>query len=223
MEENQIQQSQNAQNVQNMQNAQSTSTEPFNDNSASATNNASGNNFAAKTTGQSSDPVQNLILGKFKSVEELSKAYVELQKHQGESSKELGELRKNSQVFENLQQGWKELENLKNDMASYLNECRTKYDKPEYFQDEAFRKMYKEAFLALGKNLDTDKFVELLEGYVNSRISAYDKSNSAKQETNKVLDSLFHQENTKTTFAAPKKKFDEMTQKEIDEMLERLI
>ena len=149
----------------------------------------------------------------FKSVEELSKAYVELQKHQGESSKELGELRKNSQVFENLQQGWKELENLKNDMASYLNECRTKYDKPEY----------KEAFLALGKNLDTDKFVELLEGYVNSRISAYDKSNSAKQETNKVLDSLFHQENTKTTFAAPKKKFDEMTQKEIDEMLERLI
>ena len=36
------------------------------------------------------DPKEELILGKFKSVDELIKAYQELQKHQGHSSEELG-------------------------------------------------------------------------------------------------------------------------------------
>ena len=40
------------------------------------------------------DPSQELILGKFKSVEDLVKAYEELQKRQGQSSEELGNLRK---------------------------------------------------------------------------------------------------------------------------------
>ena len=43
---------------------------------------------------ESLDPSSDLILGKFKSVDELIKAYQELQKHQGHSSEELGSLRK---------------------------------------------------------------------------------------------------------------------------------
>jgi hypothetical protein len=40
------------------------------------------------------DPSEKLILGKFKAVEDLVKAYEELQKRQGQSSQELGDLRK---------------------------------------------------------------------------------------------------------------------------------
>ena len=45
----------------------------------------------------------------------------------------------------------------------------------------------------------------------------------AEQETQKVLDSMSYSENSKSTFTPPKKSLDEMTQKEIDELLDRLI
>ena len=51
---------------------------------------------------QSNDLADELILGKFKSVDELSKAYLELQKSQGKSSQELGELRKESSKVNDL-------------------------------------------------------------------------------------------------------------------------
>ena len=61
---------------------------------------------------ESLDPSNDLILGKFKSVDELIKAYQELQKHQGYSSEELGSLRKE---MANLN-GFKNQMNLYNSM-----------------------------------------------------------------------------------------------------------
>ncbi len=169
------------------------------------------------------DPSDELILGKFKSVDELAKAYSELQKFQGESSKELGELRKESSSMNSLKSTLEEAVALSNDLSKIISEDKEKYNQAEYFQEPTFRELYKEAISALGKNLDTDKFVNLLETYVKSRISAYDRSKLAKEETEQVIDSMTYEKNSKTSFTPPKKHFDEMTSQEIDELLEKFI
>ncbi|MBE7703790.1 MAG: hypothetical protein E7Z89_07060 [Cyanobacteria bacterium SIG28] len=169
------------------------------------------------------DPTEELILGKFRSVEDLSKAYLELQRHQGENSKELGELRKGSNSMENLLQTLIKAIDVKDNAKEYIESFRQKYNTPEYFQNDEFNEIFKEAYMALGQNLDTDRFINLLEKYVGSRINAYDKANAAKKETQKALDSMTYSKNSKSSYTPPKKHFDEMTPQEIDEMLERLI
>ena len=173
--------------------------------------------------GQSQDPSEEMLLGKFKTVEDLSNAYLELQRLQGANSQELGNLRKTAGSYNDLAMKLINSMGVRSDMKNYIDEYRTKYDKPEYFQDSSFRDMYKEAYLALGNNLDTDKFIDLLEKYVVSRISANEKSKSAKAETQKALDSMTYSKNLKNAYTPPKKHFSQMTQAEIDEMLDRLI
>lgn len=169
------------------------------------------------------DPSKELILGKFKSVDELVKAYSELQKFQGESSKELGELRKESSSMNTLKGSLEEILALSQEMSEIISSDKEKYNQAEYFQEPSFRELYKEAVSALGKNLDTEKFVNLLETYVKSRITAYDKSKLAQKETEQVLDSMAYEKSSNTSFTPPKKHFDEMTSQEIDELLEKLI
>lgn len=169
------------------------------------------------------DPKEELILGKFKSVDELVKAYSELQKFQGESSKELGELRKESSSMNLLKDSLEEVLNLSAKLEEDLSIIKEKYNQPEYFQEPTFRTLFKEAYSALGEKLDSDKFVNLLETYVKSRISAYDKSKLAQAETEQVIDSMTYKESSKTSFTPPKKHFDEMTSQEIDELLEKFI
>lgn len=169
------------------------------------------------------DPSKELILGKFKSVDELVKAYSELQKFQGESSKELGDLRKESSSLNLLKDSLNEVMNLSSKLSEDLSAVKEKYNKPEYFQEPSFRNLFKEAYTALGENLDSDRFVELLESYVKSRITAYDKSKLAQKETEQVLDSMTYEKSSNTSFTPPKKHFDEMTSQEIDELLEKLI
>jgi len=179
-------------------------------------------NVETKQEGQSQkDP--ELILGKFKSVDDLSKAYTELQRSQGANSQELGDLRKEAKAVNDLSETLKQAVELQEQMSDYLTEYRTKYDKPEYFQDTNFREIYKEAFKALGKNLDTDRFISLLENYVAGRIVNHNKTISADEETQKVLNSMTYEENTKSSLIPPKKSFDEMTTDEIDKMLDRLV
>lgn len=172
--------------------------------------------------GQAEYAPSNLILGKFKSVDDLSKAYKELEKHQGIQSEELGELRQNSAMFNNIKQAWEKEQAIKN-AEEELKQAASKYNTPQYFQDPSFREMYKEAYLALGKNLDADRFINLLEGYVSSRIFALDKSRAANSETQKIIDSMDFSKNTVSSIDPPKKRLDEMTSKEVDELLERLI
>jgi len=171
----------------------------------------------------SEDPSNELILGKFKNVDELVKAYTELQSFQGENSKELGELRKESSSMNLLRDSLEEAIALSKEMSEIISADKEKYNQAEYFQEPSFRELYKEAITAIGKNLDTDKFVDLLETYVKSRISAYDKSKQAQVETQQVIDSMTYEKNSKTSFTPPKKHFDEMTTQEIDELLEKFI
>ena len=171
----------------------------------------------------SEDPSSELILGKFKNVDELIKAYTELQRFQGENSKELGELRKESSSMNLLRGSLEEAIALSKEMSEIISADKEKYNQAEYFQEPSFRELYKEAITVIGKNLDTDKFVNLLETYVTSRISAYDKSKQAQVETQQVIDSMTYEKNSKTSFTPPKKHFDEMTSQEIDELLEKFI
>lgn len=173
--------------------------------------------------GVTAQTTENLILGKFKNVEDLANAYSELQKLQGVNSQELGELRKTAGSYNSLADNLMNIMGFKDGMADYISQFRTKYDTPEYFQDSTFRDMYKEAYLALGNDLDTDKFIDLLEKYVCSRITSYDKSKAAKIETQNALDSMNYSKNPKSAYTPPKKHFSQMTQAEIDEMLDRLL
>ena len=163
-----------------------------------------------------------LILGKFKSVEDLSKAYQELEKHQGLQSEELGILRQNSAKFQGVQQAWARQREVKEAEAE-IKEAVKKYNTPEYFQDPSFKQLYKEAYVALGKNLDADKFVNLLEGYVSSRIFAFEKEKAKMNETRKATDVMDFSKNETSSITPPKKRLDEMSPKEVDELLERLI
>ncbi len=179
--------------------------------------------FRSESDANASDPSQNLILGKFKSVEDLSKAYEELQRHQGLCSEELGELRKNSLAFKQAKDNLELLQKYQRGFEKRIRQDQEKYSAPEYFQDPSFREMYSEVFKVFGEDLDTDRFVNLLEGYVASRIMANEKKRAAKNETEQVLNSMSYSKNSKTSFTPPQKRFDEMTPQEIDDLLEKLI
>lgn len=169
--------------------------------------------------GQASAP-SDLILGKFKSVEDLEKAYKELEKHRGLQSEELGALRQNAAMLHDITLAWDRERDVR-EAETELKEAVEKYG--TYFQDPSFKQMYKEAYLALGKNLDAGKFINLIEGYVASRIFAHEKEMAAKSETQKVLDSMNFSKNEKSSITPPVKRLDEMTPGEVDELLERLI
>jgi len=178
-----------------------------------------------KTKGQSenSDPKDGKLLGKFKSVEDLSKAYDELQKLQGKSSKEVGDLRKDLAEFTNLKDVAGFLNSYQNSIIPVIRRDREIYNTPEYFQNDIFNEMYTEALMAYGDNLDTDRMISLLESYVKDRIAIYEKSKSAKNETQGILDSMSYSKNPACSIAAPKKTLNEMSEEEFRESIRKLI
>ena len=182
----------------------------------------SDNSKAQTEEGQAQTAPSEMILGKFKSVEDLSKAYQELEKHQGVQSEELGALRQNSVMLNNITQAWDRIKALKN-AEKELKEAAKKYNTPQYFQDPSFREIYKEAYLALGKNLDADRLINLIEGYVSSRIFANERKRAAESENQSAINSMTFSKNEKSSITPPRKRLDEMTPKEVDDLLERLI
>ena len=169
------------------------------------------------------DPSEELILGKFKSVDELIKAYQELQKHQGKTSEELGSLRKEIAGVNELKEYLNFFNAKKDEYIEVMQRDMTKYDTPEYFQDPTFKEIYQEALMVYGANLDTERMIDLIEKYVSTRIQSNEKKKLANSETQNILDSMSYTKNTKSKFAPPKKSFDEMTPQEIDELLDRYI
>ena len=169
------------------------------------------------------DPSEELILGKFKAVEDLVKAYEELQKRQGQSSQELGNLRKELAGVNELKESLQFISSKKEEFIETIQRDKAKYSSPEYLQDPTFKEIYKEALLAYGANLDTDRMIDLVEQYVTSRIEIYEKNKIAQSETQNILDSMTYSKNPKSKFTPPKKSFDEMTPQEVDELLDRLI
>ncbi|MBQ6516348.1 hypothetical protein IJI31_04125 [bacterium] len=144
------------------------------------------------------DTIQNneLLLGKFKSADELAKAYQEIQKHQGAQSKEIGELRKKARLIDELQQQSEQLSERRQIAKTYLENVFSKYNQDNYFKDDAFNSLFSEAFKALGPSLNMEAFVPLLENYVNSRINSYNKTKLAESETSSATDSLNFEPNT---------------------------
>jgi len=178
-----------------------------------------------QSDGQSekSDPKDEMILGKFKSVEDLSKAYEELQKQQGKSSQEVGNLRKDLADYSNLKEVSGMISSYQNSIIPVIKRDRELYNSPEYFQNNTFKEMYTEALMAYGDNLDTDRMVNLLETYVKERISLYEKEKSAKSENQGIIDSMSYSKNPKNSIANPKKTLSEMTDDEFRESIRKLI
>jgi len=172
---------------------------------------------------EKSDPKEQMILGKFKSVEDLSKAYEELQKLQGKASQEVGNLRKDLADYSNLKEVSGMISSYQNSIIPVIKRDRELYNTPEYFQNNVFKEMYTEALMAYGDNLDTDRMINLLETYVKDRISIYEKAKSAKSETQEVLDSMSYSKNPKNSIANPKKTLNEMTDDEFRESIRKLI
>jgi hypothetical protein len=169
------------------------------------------------------DPSEELILGKFKSVEDLSRAYEELQKRQGQSSEELGNLRKEIAGVNEFKENLNFFNAKKEEYLETILRDKEKYNLPEYFQDPTFKEIYKEALYVYGADLDTERMIDLIEKYVSTRIQAHEKKKLASNETQSVLDSMTYSKNPKSKFTPPKKSFDEMTPQEVDELLDRLI
>ena len=132
----------------------------------------------------------DLILGKFKSVDDLKIAYQNLQKQQGMHSAELGELRKLKQVLQNIADKKLEEESQEKLKQEYIANYLSKYDNENYFQNEAFKNLYSSAFKALGTNLDTDEFVQKIEDYVASRILLNERLKNTQNENKNATDSL---------------------------------
>ena len=169
------------------------------------------------------DPSEKLILGKFKTVEDLSKAYEELQKRQGKSSEELGNLRKEIAGVNEMKKNLEFFNAKKEEYLETILRDKEKYDLPEYFQDPTFKEIYQEALMVYGAELDTERMIDLIEKYVSGRIQTYEKKKTAENETQGILDSMNYSKNPISKFIPPKKSFDEMTPQEVDELLDRLI
>ena len=168
-------------------------------------------------------PNDEMILGKFKSVEDLTKAYKELEKIWGKSSSEVGALRKELSDFSNFKELSENISSYQNSIIPVIKRDRELYNTPEYFQNDIFKEMYTEALMAYGDNLDTDRMVSLLETYVKDRISIYEKAKSAKSETQDILDSMSYSKNPKGAISSPKKTLGEMTDDEFRESIRKLI
>jgi len=139
----------------------------------------------------------DLLLGKFKSADDLAKAYQEIQKQQGIQSKELGELRKKARLIDELQTESENFSQRRLDAKNYLENVFSKYNQDNYFKNDSFNSLFSEAFMALGPSLNMETFIPLLENYVNSRIISYNKSKSAISETGSLTDNMtFEPSNT---------------------------
>ena len=203
------------------QNITSAKEEPIVENSSNAENQSS--EISPKVNeGQSLQDPSSLILGKFKTQDDLINAYKQLEKLQGSQSAELGTLRQNAVWMKDIQKAWKARAELMN-CAEELKNAAKKYDTPEYFQDPSFQTMFKEAYLALGRKLDTDRFVNLLEGYVSSRIMKYQQEQAAQSETRGAINGMKFDKNKTTDIKPSGKRIDEMTTEEINDILDRLI
>ena len=85
------------------------------------------------------DPSEELILGKFKSVEDLVKAYEELQKRQGQSSEELGNLRKEMAGVNEIKNTLSFFNAKKDEFFETIQRDKEKFSSQGYFEDPVFK------------------------------------------------------------------------------------
>ena len=169
---------------------------------------------------KSENPSEKLILGKFKSSADLEEAYKQLEKLQGNQSSELGALREKVASMNKENEALSFLQNIIENKASIQENAR-KY--PEYFADPSFKQIYTEAYKAFGEKLDVEKLVKLMESYASARIFAHEKSKQATAETQQAICGMKFDRNDKTVSSPVRKSIQQMSPKELDELLEKLI
>ena len=175
-----------------------------------------------KVVQESQQEKTDLILGKFKTIEDLKTAYQNLQKQQGEQSVELGELRKLKQALQQIAEKKQEEDLQESAKQEYVNNYLSKYDNENYFQNDAFKSLYTAAFDALGTNLDTDGFVQKLEDYVISRILLKEQLKNAQDENKTATDSLnFSKGESKST--EKKLRFQDIPQNELEKYIAKYV
>lgn len=130
-----------------------------------------------------------------------------------------------SAIFEGQLQA-KENEALENEIKlsvqQYLNENVTKY--ADKFKNPAFAALYGEAFRAYGCELRTDKFVELMDSFADATIKEFRIKNGIKEENTKATNEITGLGGTTGSAAKGNgKSLTDMSEDELDEMLDRLI
>lgn len=95
-----------------------------------------------------------------------------------------------NKVLQKLVEKKQELENDKKLKEEYLTSSLANYDTEDYLQNPQFKSLYAEAFNALGTNLDTEKFVNLLDKYVESRIQSHIYKKSVQSENERITDGM---------------------------------
>lgn len=103
---------------------------------------------------------------------------------------------------------------------AYLDENVNKY--PDKFKNQAFTELYGEAFRAYGCDLDTEKFIELLDNYTESVVKAKNIANGIHKENNQATDEIAGLVNSNSVANIPKD-INSMTEKELNAYIRSVI
>lgn len=158
----------------------------------------------------------NMLLGKFKSVDALTNAYKNMESHLGQQSKEIGALREKAQMLDNFLKNNEQKEKMSKVVKDYLENALGKYKKDEYFNNSEFTDLFKEAFMMIGPNLDIDKFVSMLDKYTATRISLNDKQKAAQKETENAKSQMQFSDSATKKNQESVLNLDKLTPEEID-------
>lgn len=75
-----------------------------------------------------------------------------------------------------------------NDKREYLISNLVNYDTEDYFENDCFKELYTSVFNKIGTNLDTEKFINLVDKYVLSRIESNSRKKLAKRENENLTE-----------------------------------
>lgn len=206
--------SQNEKNlVENLQKTLS-SARPFKDNLQESSNVVPQQNPVAQATN---------IGSKFKSVEDLAKAYQELERKYGVQSRELGELRLVADEYFAHKQNCERMQKQLEEFQQFIQAMPEKYHSDNYLKNKEFRNILKSAYEGFGNKLDVDSLVDLLEKYLAARASIAKKADSISSEAASATDLLGYATNGYSKFKGPKKRLSDMTPEELDKALDELM
>ena len=115
---------------------------------------------------------------------------VEEQQKAETTEKNDGSMEMLAKIFQSIADKKRELDDEIKSKQDYLSSNLGDYNTENYLQNQEFRNLYSEAFNALGTKLDTKKFVNLLDKYVESRIALHSKNQAIKSENDSLTDSF---------------------------------
>jgi len=104
----------------------------------------------------------------------------------------------------------------------FIESSLADYDQDRYFKNQDFINLYSEAVDVLGDEIDTKKFIELLDKYVDSRIAFNNKVRSAEDENSSVTDSLAYDGGTSGK-PKEKRRFQDLTPEELPKYIAKYI